>query len=139
MATFYKFYSFLEAVFEKKHDFSSDTFKVMLTNTAPDLTWTQKSSVTGELSTGNGYTAGGASITITSCSQSSGLLTIIFQDVVFTGTGAGFGPFRYAVIYNDTASNDELIGYYDYGYGISVGAQTFTVDLNQTTGFLYGS
>lgn len=139
MATFYKFYSFVEAVYEKKHDFSSDQFKILLTNTAPSLSWTQKSDVTGELTTGNGYTSGGTNITTTSCTQSSGLLTVIFQDVVFTGTGSGFGPFRYAVIFNETSTNDLLVGYYDYGYGISVGAQTFTVDMNQTTGFLYAS
>lgn len=139
MATGYKFYSFIEAVFEKKHDFSSDTFKVMLTNTAPSLSWTQKSDVTGELSTGNGYTAGGTTLTLTSCTQSSGLLTIIFADYTFTGTGSGFGPFRYAVIFNETSTNDLLVCYYDYGYGITVGAQTWLLDLNSTTGFLYAS
>ena len=97
MATFYKFYSFVEAVYEKKHDFASDQFKILLTNTAPSLSWTQKSDVTGELTTGNGYTSGGTNITTTSCTQSTGLLTIIFQDVIFTGTGAGFGPFRYSM------------------------------------------
>lgn len=139
MATFYKFYSFVEAVYEKKHDFSADQFKILLTNTAPSLSWTQKSDVTGELTTGGGYTSGGTNITTTSCTQSSGLLTIIFEDVTFTGSGGGFGPFRYAIIFNETATNDLLVGYFDYQFGISVGAQTFTVDLNQTTGFLYAS
>lgn len=140
MANFVKFYSFCEAVFEKKHDFSSDQFKILLTNTAPSLTWTQKSNVTGELVTGGGYTSGGTNITTTSCNQSSGLLTIIFQDVIFTGSGGGFGPFRYAIMFNETSVNDLLVGYYDYAYSITVGGtQQFVVDMNQSTGFLYAS
>ena len=63
MASFNKFNSFIEAVFEKKHDFSSDTFKLMLTNVAPVATNTQKSDLT-EISAGSGYTAGGEAVTI---------------------------------------------------------------------------
>lgn len=140
MPTLVKFYSFVEAVHEKVHNLGSDTLRVMLTNNAPSLSWTQKSSVTGELSTGGGYTANGAAITVTSSSQSSGLYTLIASDVTWTGSGSGFGPFRYAIIYNDTATNDELIGYIDYGYSISVASgQTFTIDFDQTSGLYFAS
>jgi hypothetical protein len=140
MAVFQKFNCFVEAVHEKKHNLGSDTLKFLLTNNAPSQAWTQKSDVTGELTTGGGYTAGGATVTVTSSAQSGGLYTLIADDVTFTGSGGGFGPFRYAILFNDTATNDDLIGWIDWGYGISVsGSQTFTIDLDQTTGLYYAT
>lgn len=142
MATFTRFYSFSEAIHEKVHNLGSDTLKWILVSDAPSLSWTQKSSVTGELSTSNGYTAGGATWTVTASSQSSGLYTLIGNDVTWTASGGnlGGGSFRYAILYNDTATNDELIGYIDYGYLITVASgQTFTIDIDQTSGLYYYS
>jgi hypothetical protein len=119
MASFNKFNSFIEAVFEKKHDFSGDTFKLMLTNVAPVATNTQKSDLT-EISDGSGYTAGGEALTITSSSQSSGIYSwVITSDITWTNSGT-IGPLRYAVLYNDDASNDELVGWLDYGSSITL-------------------
>jgi len=140
MPTLTKFYSFVEAIHEKKHNLGSDTLKVLLTNTAPSLSNTQKSDISGELSTANGYTAGGATVTITSSAQSSGLYTLIATDVTWTASGGSIGPFRYAVFYNDTATNDELIGYIDYGYSVTVASgQTFTLDFDAVSGLYYAS
>jgi hypothetical protein len=140
MPTLTKFYSFVEAIHEKKHNLGSDTLKVLLTNTAPSLSNTQKSDISGELSTANGYTSGGATVTITSSAQSTGLYTLIATDVTFTASGGSIGPFRYAVFYNDTATNDELIGYLDYGYSVTVASgQTFTLDFDAVSGLYYAS
>ena len=140
MPTLIKFYSFVEAIHEKKHNLGSDTLKVLLTNTAPSLSNTVKADISGELSTANGYTAGGATVTITSSAQSSGLYTLIATDVTWTASGGSIGPFRYAVFYNDTASNDELIGYLDYGYSVTVASgQTFTLDFDAVSGIYYAS
>ena len=135
-----KFYSFVEAIHEKKHNLGSDTLKVLLTNTAPSLSNTVKADISGELSTANGYTAGGATITVTSSAQSSGLYTLIASDVTWTASGGSIGPFRYAILYNDTATNDELIGYIDYGYSVTVASgQTFTLDFDAVAGLYYAS
>lgn len=140
MPTLTKFYSFVEAIHEKKHNLGSDTLKVLLTNTAPSLSNTQKSDISGELSTANGYTAGGATVTVTSSAQSSGLYTLIASDVTWTASGGSIGPFRYAIFYNDTATNDELIGYLDYGYSVTVASgQTFTLDFDGVSGIYYAS
>jgi hypothetical protein len=41
------------------------------------------------------------------------------------------------VIYNDTASNDELIGWYDYGSDVTLASgETFTVDFDGSAGAL---
>ena len=135
MAVFNKFNSFVEALAEKVHNLGADTLKVMLTNSAPLATNTQFSNLT-EIAAGNGYTAGGTAATITSSSQTSGTYKLVLADVVFTATGS-VGPFRYAVLYNDTATNKELIGWWDYGSSITLATgETFTVDFDPGTGVL---
>jgi hypothetical protein len=136
MATFNKFNSFVEALAEKVHNLGADTLKFMLTNSAPVATNTVKANLT-DISAGNGYTAGGTAASITSSSQTSGLYKLVLADVVFTASGGSIGPFRYAVLYNDTATNDELIGWYDYGSAVTLAAgETFTVDCDPSTGVL---
>ena len=136
MATFNKFNSFVEAIAEKVHNLGSDTLKVMLTNVAPVNTNTVKANLT-EISAGNGYLAGGTQATISSSSQTSGTYKLVLADVVFTASGGSIGPFRYVVLYNDTASNDELIGWWDYGSSITLASgETFTVDFSATNGVI---
>lgn len=129
MATFQKFNSFVEAAPEKKHNLGADTLKVMLTLTAPVATNSVKADLT-EIAAGDGYTAGGNTASITSSSQSGGTYTLVLADpATWTATAGTFADFRYAVLYNDTATNDELIGFWDYGSTVSLGAgETFTVD-----------
>ena len=137
MATYNKFNQFVEDLAKKKHDLSADTFKVMLTNTAPIATNAIKADIT-EISAGNGYTAGGTATTITSCVQTSGTLKMIITDVVFTATGA-VGPFRYVVLYNDTQTSPAkpLVAWFDYGSSISLAiGETFTVDFDAAAGVL---
>ena len=134
-SSFNKFQSFVEALAEKVHNLGSDTLKVVLTNTAPVATNTQLSNIT-QIANGNGYTTGGATATTSSSAQTSGTYKLVLADVVWTASGA-MGPFRYAVLYNDTATNDELIGWWDYGTAITLASgETFTVDYDGTNGVL---
>ena len=137
MASFNKFNSFVEALAEKKHDLGADTLKVLLTNTAPVATNAVKADLT-EISAGNGYTAGGATASITSSSQTSGTYKLVLGDpATWTASGGTIGPLRYAVLYNSTASNDELIGWWDYGSSITLAdGESFAVDFDGTTGVL---
>jgi len=136
MASFNKFNSFVEALAEKVHNLGSDTLKVMLTNSAPVASNTVKADLT-DISAGNGYTAGGTAVTVTSSAQSSGTYKLVGNDVVFTASGGNIGPFRYAALYNDTATNDELIAWWDYGSSITLlNGETFTVDFDGTNGIL---
>lgn len=109
----------------------------MLTNTAPTSAGAVKSDIT-DISSGNGYTAGGTASTITSSTQTSGTEKWILTDVVFTASGA-VGPFRYVVLYNDTQTSPvkPLIAWWDYGSSISLAnGDTFTVDFDGTNGVL---
>jgi hypothetical protein len=136
MATFNKFNSFVEAVAEKKHDLGADVLKVLLTNTAPVAANAVKADLT-EIAAGNGYAAGGTQATQASSAQTSGTYKLVLNDVVFTASGGSIGPFRYAVLYNDTATNDELIGWHDYGSSITLlDGETFTWNADPTSGVL---
>lgn len=136
MATFNKFQPMIEYVFEKAVNLGSDTLKVMLTNTAPSATNGLKADIT-EISSGNGYTSGGNAATISSSAQTSGTYKLVLADVVFTASGGSIGPFRYAVLYDDTSTSDVLIGYWDYGATITLqDGESFTVDFDGSTGVL---
>lgn len=134
MAAYNKFQQFSEDILVGVHDFDAHVFKIMLTNTAPVATNSVKANLT-EISAGNGYTAGGTATTI-SVTETSGTSKVTGTDVVFTATGA-VGPFRYAVLYNDTPTSpaDPLIAWWDYGSSISLAnTETFTVDFDGTNG-----
>lgn len=138
MATFQKFNAFPEHLAERVHNLGADTLKVMLTNTAPVATNTVLLDLT-EISAGNGYTAGGTAATISASAQTSGTYKLTLADVVFTASGGSIGPFRYAVLYNDTPTSpaDPLIGYWDYGSSVTLAAgETFTVDFSAASGVL---
>lgn len=135
MATYNKFNDFVEQLGKAVHDLDgTHTLKVMLTNTAPVATNTVLANLT-EITAGNGYTAGGTATTPT-WSETSGTATLATTDVVFTASGGTIGPFRYAVLYNDTPTSpaDPLIGWWDYGSSITLAdTETFTVDFGAST------
>ncbi len=136
MATYTKFQPFVERLAEKSFNLGSDTLKVMLCNTAPINTNAQKSDLT-EIAAGNGYTAGGTASTISSSAQTSGTYKLVLADVTFTASGGSIGPFRYAVLYDSTATNSELIGFWDYGSAVTLlTGESFTVDFDATNGVL---
>ena len=137
MAAFNKFNAFVEDVAEKAHNLGSDTLKLALTNTAPaagDTTWNTTSHPAPAAA--NGYSAGGNTVTISSSAQNSGTYKLVLADSVFTASGGAIGPFRYAILYNSTASA-KPIGWWDYGSSITLNdGETFTVDFDASAGVL---
>jgi hypothetical protein len=135
MAAYNKIESFVEAIAEKVHNLGSDTLKVVLSNSATLATNTVLANIT-QIANGNGYTTGGTAATISSSAQTSGTYKLTLADVTFTASGS-LGPFRYATLYNDTATNDELIAWWDYGSSVTLASgDTFTVDFDATNGVL---
>jgi hypothetical protein len=138
VATYNKFQAFVEALAEKVHDLGSDTLKVYLSNATPDAATDAVKADLAEISAGNGYTAGGNTATQTSSSQTGGTYKLVLADpATWTATGGSIGPFRYAVLYNDTTASKNLIAWWDYGTSITLSAgDTFAVDFDPTTGVL---
>jgi hypothetical protein len=127
MATFSKFQIFVQDVGRAVHNLDTDTLKIALTNSAPVNTNTVLANIT-QIANGNGYTTGGATVASTSWDQTSGTAALVGDDVVFTASGS-MGPFRYAVLYNDTSASDSLLGWWDYGSAVTLATgETFTVD-----------
>ncbi len=120
-AAFNRFDIFTDDLTAAKHDFASHVFKIMLTDVAPDATDEVLADLT-ELAPGFGYSAGGSATTITRA-NASGVESIKGTDVVFTASGGSIGPFRYAVLYNDSQATPAkpLVGWWDYGSPLTLG------------------
>lgn len=123
MATFTKFHEFIKRLGNKEDDLDSDTFKAYLSNTAPNVaTHTVKADI-AEISAGNGYTAGGATLTSVTWAE-TGAGTGIWQwsaaDVSWTASGGDIATHRYLIVYNDTHASDALVGYVDRGSSATI-------------------
>jgi len=136
MATFVKFNPFVENLGRAAINLNADTLKVALTNTAPTPSTDDELADITQVANGNGYTTGGTAAASNAYSHTSGTGKLTANDVVFTASGS-LGPFRYAVLYDDTSTGDKLIGYWDYGSSITLASgDTFTTDFDGTTGIL---
>lgn len=138
MATFNKFNCFVEHLAEKVHNLGADTLTVALTDVSPAATLTTLADIT--LCTGHANLSSRV-ISLSGASPSqqvAGTYKLVVSDLTLTASPA-VGPFRYAVIYNDTAVSpvDALIGFYDYGSSITLQTgETLTLDFDQTNGLL---
>jgi len=133
MATFNKFNSLVEALAEGVHNWQTATLTVALSNTAPVNTNTVLANIAQIIYTNiQDGTTTGRNLTGVTSSQVSGLYTLNANDLVLTGTGS-VPAFRYVVLYNNSATNDELIGWFDYGAAITVlTGETFTINWDAT-------
>lgn len=111
----FNFYdSFYEAIGDGTLDLDTDTLKLALftSSYSPSASGdTAYSGLSGEHANGNGYTTGGQALSSVTWSQSAGTATLDAADVVWTASGGSITA-RYAVLYSDTASGNDLIGYF---------------------------
>jgi hypothetical protein len=132
MATFVKYQNFVEDLAKGVHQLhaAGHTLKVMLSNSAPNVSTHVVRADAAEIGAGNGYTSGGTDIQ-NDMTETGGTATMTGVDVVFTASGGPIGPFRYAILYNDTPTSpaDPLVAYWDYSSSITLAdTETFTVD-----------
>lgn len=128
MASFVKYHSFVEALAEKAHNLGSDQLVIALINAAPTATNTQLSDLTQITYTN----LSSRNVTTSASSQTTGTYSLVCTDLVLTASGS-VGPFRSAVLYNDTSTGDLLIGAWDYGSSITLASgESFTVDFGSS-------
>lgn len=134
MAVFNKFDSFVEALAEGKHDLGGDQLQIALC--APASTPIAADAVLADL-TQIAYTNLSAqTVTTSSSAQTSGTYKLCITDKVLTASGA-VAEFQFIVLFNQTAANDELIGWYDYGSGVNLATgDTFTINFDDANGVL---
>jgi len=127
MAIYNKFNSFVEALAEGKHNLSADTLKVALSN-ALNAPSASADAVLADITTVSVANLGDVTLTVSSSSQTNGTYTLVVTDKTLTATG-DVPAFRYIIIYNDTATNDELICYFDYTSEVTLASgDTFKLD-----------
>lgn len=119
---FIPFDSFMGHLGGGRIDLDSDTFKAVLTNTAPDAATDEDLGDITQIANGNGYTTGGVTLgSVTWTEPSPGVWQ--FDSADFEWENAGGAPmaeFQYVAIYSDTSAGDLLVGYYDFGSGLTV-------------------
>jgi hypothetical protein len=137
MPDFTDFDTFKPDMANKVHDLSSDTLKLALSTVAPSQSADTEFSDITEITAGNGYTAGGETLTGVTSTQASGTYTLNSSNVEI-GASGGSITYRYAVLYNDTSTNDKLIGFLDEGSTVVIpdgSKRTFT----PSTGWIVGT
>lgn len=136
MATYTKFESFVEKLAEKVHNLGSDQLKIALCAVAPVVGDDILTDLT-EISYTNLVGATPLNLTTMSSTQTGGTYKLVLADLTLEVAGSALPAFRYIVIYNDTASNKDLIGFYDYGSSLTLNpADQFILDFDGTTGVI---
>lgn len=136
MAAYVK-YQIGTEVLQEAGNAGSDTWQLILSNTAPNVATDTTAASATELSTGGGYINGGVNCTITSATQTAGVFKLILlapASPTWTASGGGF-TFRYVILYNLTRT--QCIGYWDYGSAVvmnGTNGDTFTPTLDAVNG-----
>ena len=125
MATYTKFQQFVEDLAHGVHDPETDAITVALSNTAPSAS---ADAVLGDITTVSTANLDDITPTVSSSGQTSGTYKLVLADLTMTASGT-VGPFRYVILYNDTATDDPLICYFDYGSEVTLASgDTFKLD-----------
>jgi len=132
-----KFEEFALNIGSKVFNLATDQIKVALTNTLPAAaTDSVYADITSPIAGTNLDGATPFNVTTTSFLQTSGTAKLILEDLTLTATGE-VGPFQYIVLYSDTATNDELIGFYDNGSAVTLQENDiYKIDFDAANGAL---
>jgi hypothetical protein len=131
MAPYNKFQQFVEDLAKGVHNLSSNALTIALCDATHAPVATNK--VLADLTQISYTNLSSRVVTITSCAQVSGTLSLVLQDLTLTASTGDVAPFRYVVLYNDTPTSpaDPLIAWFDYGEEITLhgaAGDTFVVD-----------
>lgn len=83
-----------------------------------------------ELANGNGYTTGGAALTGTEITVSSG--TLVYDATDSSWASSTFTNVRNALIYADASTGNEAIAHFDFGSNYTTSNGTFTIQWNSS-------
>ena len=132
---FNKVNSFTESAMHKKHDFSSDEFMLALSANAtpPDSGDAVLVDIT-QISYTNLSTR---IVSVSASSQTAGVYKLKITDIDLTASGGSVATFRWLTLYNNTAVNKDIVGYYDKGVDVTLAdGEKLEVDFDDAAGVL---
>lgn len=118
-------YKFQKA--NKQIDLDNDVIKVILMNTTftfdKDAHATLADVTADQLATGNGYTQDNKTLAnqVLTEDDTNDRAVMTADDVTFTASGGTIGPTGAAILYDDTTSDDTVIGCIDFGVNHEIG------------------
>ena len=132
MATYTKYESFIEYIWDKQVDLfgTTETLNAVIHSDAPVVATDNELTDLTQI-TGTGYTAGGEDIQ-NDATRTGGTVTLTAVDVVWTAGAGDWTSGQYVSIYDDTPTTpvaDPLMCAFDYGSTFTLGnGETFTLD-----------
>lgn len=132
MATFVKFEQFAVDLAAGVHTLTTagSLLRIALTNSAPTVGTDATLANITQIAYTNITETVPADVTNVGAETPAGTWDVSGTDIVLNATGA-VTTFRYVVLYNDTPTSpaDPLIGYWDYGSGVTLAnGESFTID-----------
>jgi hypothetical protein len=122
-------------VLQEAANAGTDSWRLILSNTAPNVATNTTAASATELSTSGGYTSGGVTCSVTSAAQTGGTYKLVLAapaSPTWTASAGGF-TFQYVILYNLTMT--QCIGYWDRGSATVMAAgDTYTPTLDPTNG-----
>jgi len=103
-------------------DLDSNVFKAMLSNVAPAQAVDDEKADITEIAAGNGYTAGGVTLTCTwvETGAGTGVWRFDSDDPSWTASGGAIATHQYLVVFDETSTGDKLLGYVDRGASATI-------------------
>lgn len=134
------FDQWLVDVQEKLHDHENDTFKVGLITSAvtpsattADPRWGAGGTTnfsSNQVTPGGNYTTGGPSAANPTCTLSGGAGVFDAGDISIAQHASNPTNARWGILYNDTATGKNCVGYVDLGAVIDLSAGAFSITWN---------
>lgn len=131
VSSFTKFESYagnLQAGVHSDLSSTGHTLKWYLSNVAPDAAADSVKADIAEIATGNGYA--GPVDAQNDQSTVAGQVQVTGVDAVITASGGAIATFQYAILFDDDAVSDELIGWWDRGSPVDLAdGDSITIDV----------
>lgn len=138
MATYNKFYQFVEDLAHGVHNFTSDgtcTLTIALTATANAPVATNET--LANLTPITYTNLSSRVVSVNTSGQTTGTYTLSCVDLTISASGGASNAFQYVVVYNDdpTAPADPLICWFDYGSSLTLqDGESLTIDFGSDGG-----
>ena len=118
-STLQKNYFFTLDLGSKVHNLNAtDTLKLAFTNTAPTTATHVYADIVSPLALTNMATS--PALTSVTYTETTGTATLGAATWTGTSQTGNFGPFQYIVLYNDSATSKNVIGWWDYGSALTL-------------------